>query len=129
MRGPGSRIASYVSRRCNWPQSTWPVASQGKWLPVQALAESKGHFFSLVKEGDEFETREVMISSVNDQVATIGLQGCRSRVNGEVVDAAHVCVKGKTGLNPVIATDLMYDVPCDQLPDALESLVAYLPRK
>jgi hypothetical protein len=24
-----------------------------------------------VKEGDEFETREVMISSVNDQVATI----------------------------------------------------------
>jgi len=41
-------------------------------LPVQALAESKGHFFSLVKEGDEFETREVLVSSVNDQVATIG---------------------------------------------------------
>ena len=35
------------------------------------------------------------------QVATIGLQGCRSRVNGQVVDAAHVCVKGKTGPNPV----------------------------
>ena len=62
-------------------------------------------------------------------VATIGLQGCRSRVNGVVVDAAHVCVKGKTGPNPVIATDLMYDVPCDQLADALESLVTYLPRK
>ena len=62
------------------------------------------------------------------QVATIGLQGCRSRVNGQVVDAAHVCVKGKTGPNPVVATDLMYDVPCDQLPDALESLVTYLPR-
>jgi HlyD family secretion protein len=41
-------------------------------LPVQALAESKGHFFSLVKEGDEFETREVVVSSVNEQVATIG---------------------------------------------------------
>ncbi|HEY2415382.1 MAG TPA: HlyD family efflux transporter periplasmic adaptor subunit [Pirellulaceae bacterium] len=41
-------------------------------LPVQALAESKGHFFSLVKEDDEFETREVEIVSVNDQVATIG---------------------------------------------------------
>ena len=41
-------------------------------LPVQALAETKGHFFSLVKEDDEFETREVEILSVNDQVATIG---------------------------------------------------------
>ncbi len=28
------------------------------------------------------------------QVATIGLQGCRARVDGRVVDAAHVCVKG-----------------------------------
>jgi ferredoxin-nitrite reductase len=62
------------------------------------------------------------------QVSTIGLQGCRSRVNGEVVDAAHVCVKGKTGPNPVIATDLMYDVPVAQLADALEPLVCYLPR-
>src|SRR5207249_4681178 len=56
------------------------------------------------------------------QVSTIGLQGCRARVNGAVVDAAHVCVKGKTGPSPVVATDLMYDVPCDQLADALESL-------
>jgi multidrug efflux pump subunit AcrA (membrane-fusion protein) len=40
-------------------------------LPVQALAESKGHFFSLVKNGDEYETREVEIGSTNDQVATI----------------------------------------------------------
>ena len=62
------------------------------------------------------------------QVATIGLQGCRTRVNGAVVDAAHVCVKGQTGPNPKIATDLLYDVPCDQLADALEPLVNYLPR-
>jgi nitrite reductase [NAD(P)H] large subunit len=62
------------------------------------------------------------------QVATIGLQGCRSRVNGEVVDAAHVCVKGKTGPTPVVATDVMYDVPCDRLPEVLEPLVSYLPR-
>jgi len=62
------------------------------------------------------------------QVATIGLQGCRSRVNGEIVDAAHVCVKGKTGPNPVVATDVMYDVPCDRLPEVLEPLVSYLPR-
>jgi ferredoxin-nitrite reductase len=61
-------------------------------------------------------------------VSTIGLQGCRSRVNGEIVDAAHVCVKGKTGPQPAIATDLMYDVPIEQLADALEPLVRYLPR-
>ena len=63
------------------------------------------------------------------QVATIGLQGVRSRVNGDIVDAAHVCVKGRTGPDPLIATDLMYDVPCDQLADALLPLVKHLPRK
>lgn len=62
------------------------------------------------------------------QAATIGLQGCRSRVNGRVVDAAHVCVGGKSGPTPVVATDLMYDVPVQQLADALEPLVHYLPR-
>jgi hypothetical protein len=64
------------------------------------------------------------------QVATIGLQGVRSRINGgDIVDAAHVCVKGRTGPDPVIATDLMYDVPCDKLADALVPLVKHLPRK
>ena len=62
------------------------------------------------------------------QVATIGLQGVRSRVNGDIVDAAHVSVKGKTGPNPQLATDLMYDVPCTELAEALEPLVRYLPR-
>jgi nitrite reductase (NADH) large subunit len=63
------------------------------------------------------------------QVSTIGLQGCRSRVNGEVVDAAHVYVNGKSGPGARLATDLMYDVPCEQLVDALEPLVKYLPRE
>jgi ferredoxin-nitrite reductase len=62
------------------------------------------------------------------QVSTIGLQGCRSRVNGKVVDAAHVYVDGKSGPQPQLAKDLMYDVPCEQLADALEPLVRYLPR-
>jgi hypothetical protein len=63
------------------------------------------------------------------QVATIGLQGVRSRVNGQVVDAAHVYVDGRSGPKPQIAKDLMYDIPCDQLVDALEPLVRYLPRE
>jgi nitrite reductase (NADH) large subunit len=62
------------------------------------------------------------------QVATIGLQGCRSRVDGDIVDAAHVHISGKSGPKPQIATDVMYDVPCELLVDALEPLVTYLPR-
>jgi sulfite reductase beta subunit-like hemoprotein len=62
-------------------------------------------------------------------VSTIGLQACRTRVNGTVVDAAHVTVNGQTGPHPVVGQDLMYDVPCDQLADALLPLVKHLPRK
>jgi len=40
-------------------------------VPVQALAELKGHFFSLVKNGEDFATREVKIGTTNDKVATI----------------------------------------------------------
>jgi HlyD family secretion protein len=40
-------------------------------VPVQTLAELKGHYFSLVKNGDQYETREVKIGSTNDKVATI----------------------------------------------------------
>jgi multidrug resistance efflux pump len=40
-------------------------------VPVQALAELKGHFFTLVRTGDKYETREIQIGSTNDKVATI----------------------------------------------------------
>lgn len=40
-------------------------------VPVQALAESQGHYFSLVKEGESYETREIEVSSINEEVATI----------------------------------------------------------
>src|SRR5436305_8784174 len=54
------------------------------------------------------------------QSATIGLQGCRTRQGGAIVDAAHVCVNGKSGPQTRVGADLMYDVPCDQLAAALE---------
>jgi nitrite reductase (NADH) large subunit len=63
------------------------------------------------------------------QVSTIGLQGVRSRVDGEIVDAAHVMVNGSSGPQAVAASDLMYDVPITKLAEALEPLVLYLPRK
>jgi HlyD family secretion protein len=40
-------------------------------VPVQALAELKGHYFTLIRKGDDFETREVKIGSTNDKVATV----------------------------------------------------------
>lgn len=41
-------------------------------LPVQALAEVQGRYFTLVKQADdEYETREIHIGSANDTVATI----------------------------------------------------------
>jgi HlyD family secretion protein len=40
-------------------------------VPVQALAELKGHYFTLAKNGDSYETREIKIGSTNDKVATI----------------------------------------------------------
>jgi RND family efflux transporter MFP subunit len=40
-------------------------------VPVQALAEHKGRFFSLLRTPGGFETREVEVSSTNDKVAVI----------------------------------------------------------
>jgi hypothetical protein len=50
-------------------------------VPVQALYETKGHFFCLIKNGPQFETREVQVGSSNDSFMTIesGLE------EGEVV--------------------------------------------
>src|SRR6266851_4163715 len=91
-----------------------------------ALIETKGHAIQLARElekrtaGRKLQPLTIHWSGCPagcglHQVATIGLQGCRSRVDGEVVDAAHVCVGGKTGPKPVVATDLMYDVPVERL--------------
>ena len=115
------------------------VACTGIDYCGQALIETKGYALEIARELERRTAgRKVQPLTIHwsgcpagcglHSVATIGLQGCRSRVNGQVVDAAHVTVKGKTGPSPAIATDLMYDVPCDQLAAALEPLVNHLPR-
>jgi sulfite reductase beta subunit-like hemoprotein/bacterioferritin-associated ferredoxin len=104
-----------------------------------ALIETKGYAIQVARELEKRAAgRKVLPLTIHwsgcpagcgmHQVSTIGLQGCRSRVDGEVVDSAHVCVKGQSGPKPVVATDLMYDVPIERLADALEPLVSYLPR-
>jgi hypothetical protein len=50
-------------------------------VPVQALCESKGHYFCLVRNGERFETREVQVGSSNDTYMTI-MSGLRE---GETV--------------------------------------------
>lgn len=40
-------------------------------LPVQALAEHRGHYFVLAKNGESYETREVTIASTNDKTAVV----------------------------------------------------------
>ena len=62
------------------------------------------------------------------QVSTIGLQGCRTRIDGKIYDAAHVTINGQAGPEPVVANDLLYDVPVSQLADYLMPLVGHLPR-
>jgi NAD(P)H-nitrite reductase large subunit len=115
------------------------VACTGNDYCGLALIETKGYAIQVARELERrTEGRKLQPLTIHwsgcpagcgmHQVATLGLQGCRSRVNGEVVDSAHVYVNGKSGPNARPATDLMYDVPIDRLADALEPLVNYLPR-
>ena len=113
----------------------WESASRGAGTTMQMVGERLGivEQFQGVDELTVAEDGSLRILERVEggmhQVSTIGLQGVRSRVKGgDIVDAAHVCVKGAAGPNPHLATDLMYDVPCDQLAEALEPLVSYLPR-
>ena len=105
-----------------------------------ALIETKGWALAVARElekrtaGQKIQPLTIHwsgcpMSCGMHQVSTIGLQGCRTRINGRIVDAAHVTVNGRAGPSPVVAQDLMYDVPCDQLADALMPLVKHLPRK
>lgn len=80
----GSRVNKYAVTikikdpspllRIGMTAETWihvEQAPEALQVPVQALAESQGHYFSLVKEGDSYETREVAVSSINEEVATV----------------------------------------------------------
>jgi HlyD family secretion protein len=83
-------------------------------VPVQALAESNGRFFSLVREADRYATREVSIGSTNDQVATIemGLE-----IGDEVVlnpRSTGSLLELPSFDSPVTAAHISADGPLDQ---------------
>jgi HlyD family secretion protein len=45
--------------------------SEALQVPVQALYETRGRFFCLLKEGERWETREIQVGSSNDSYMTI----------------------------------------------------------
>jgi ferredoxin-nitrite reductase len=105
-----------------------------------ALIETKSRAIEVARELDRrLAGRKVLPMTLHwsgcsagcglHQAASIGLQGCRARVDGQVVDAAHVFVKGQSGPNARPGEELLYDVPCEQLADVLEPLIKHLPRK
>jgi ferredoxin-nitrite reductase len=58
----------------------------------------------------------------------VGLQGCKVKVDGKIVDGVHVFVGGRGGGGPRAAVRILEDLPCDELPAVLERLVRFFPR-
>ncbi len=64
----------------------------------------------------------------NHHTADVGLQGCKVKVDGKIVDGVHVFVGGRGGPDPRMAVKILEDVPCDELPAVLERLIRFFPR-
>lgn len=62
----------------------------------------------------------------NHHSADIGLQGIKANVEGNVVDAVHIFVGGKTGKDARPGEKIMELVPVDMLPDVLELVIKNL---
>src|SRR5437899_6439995 len=102
-----------------------------------ALIDTKTRAMALARE---FEQRLEKIRPItvrwsgcpascgNHHTADIGLQGCKVKVDGKIVDGVHVFVGGRGGNDPRAAMRIMEDVPCDELPEVLERLVRFFPR-
>ena len=64
----------------------------------------------------------------NHHTADVGLQGCKVKVDGKIVDGVHVFVGGRGGAQPRAGVRILEDVPCDELPEVLERLHKFFPR-
>ena len=60
----------------------------------------------------------------NHTVADIGLLGKRARVDGKVVDAVDVYLRGRLAAASQVPGQPLQNVPCDELPQLLEQLIA-----
>jgi ferredoxin-nitrite reductase len=64
----------------------------------------------------------------NHNTADVGLQGCKVKVDGKIVDGVHVFVGGRGGTEPRAGMRILEDLPCEELPAVLERLLRFLPR-
>jgi ferredoxin-nitrite reductase len=113
------------------------VACTGTDFCNLALIDTKTRAIALTKE---FEarfgtTRPIAVrwsgcpaSCGNHHTADIGLQGCKVKVDGKIVDGVHVFVGGRGGADPRSGVRILEDLPCDELPAVLEALVRFFPR-
>ena len=113
------------------------VACTGTDFCNLALIDTKTRALALAKEFEaRFEsTRPITVrwsgcpaSCGNHHTADIGLQGCKVKVNGKVVDGVHVFVGGRGGADPRPGVRILEDMPCDELPSVLERLARFFPR-
>jgi ferredoxin-nitrite reductase len=60
----------------------------------------------------------------NHQAADIGFRGHRATIDGKVVDAVAVYVRGRTGPNAAAGEQILETIPVDALPDLVQRLLA-----
>ena len=65
----------------------------------------------------------------NHQLADIGFEGTKVRVDGKVVEAVDVWVGGLGGRQPAAGQRIMENVPMTELPEVLEHLARFLPKQ
>jgi ferredoxin-nitrite reductase len=103
-----------------------------------ALIDTKTRAMALAREFERAvgSTRPISVrwsgcpaSCGNHHTADVGLQGCKVKVDGKIVDGVHVFVGGRGGSDARAGMRIMEDVPCDELPQVLERLVRFFPRR
>jgi ferredoxin-nitrite reductase len=113
------------------------VACTGTDFCNLALIDTKTRALALSREFEQRlgPTRPISVrwsgcpaSCGNHHTADVGLQGCKVKVDGKIVDGVHVLVGGRGGAEPRAGLRILEDVPCDELPAVLDRLVRFFPR-
>ncbi len=103
-----------------------------------ALIDTKTQAMALAREFERRleKTRPLTVrwsgcpaSCGNHHTADVGLQGCKVKVDGKIVDGVHVFVGGRGGSDPRAAEKILEDVPCSELPVVLDRLLRFFPRR
>jgi len=111
------------------------VSCTGKDFCALALIETKDYALDLVEVLDtrvRDHRRRVSIhwsgcsaGCGNHQASDIGLQGRRTKVDGEIIDAVDIFIGGSSGPNAAPGVCVMENVPCTELPKLAEFLLRY----